>query len=504
MDDRFEIPEYFICPISLQIMKDPVTIVTGITYDRESIEHWLFKIHNTICPVTKQSLPRDSELTPNHTLRRLIQAWIATNGTDQIITSPKKPPLSKFYIINLIRDLWLPNSRLRALKELEKLAVENENNRKEMVESGVCKPILSIVVSCHKKGEIIGLEEALSILYLLRNSLIQSNMVIFENYQEIIDALMWVLESHDLPDKLCHDLHTRLQNSHTTSELSSEFQNGHLNKLRHFPFSQLQCLCTQQLSQSTICLRHAAGQLSSTSQNDPRIQVKEHSQSSTTCLSSLVHQNDEYLKMTIKNKAASALKIVIQKANSSGTIMEMQLKPEFFQRIVIFLREVTINNNSLLHILLETSLWGRNRRMMIESGMVFELIELELKLSQPRTEKKTTEVIFGILYHLCSSADGRAEFLNHAAGIALIARRILKVSPAADDRAILILSLICKYSGTIGVLQEMLRVGAVAKLCMVLQANCASYLKDRAREILRNHNYVWKDSPCVEIAALTN
>jgi hypothetical protein len=71
MDD-IEVPYYFICPISLQIMKDPVTAITGITYDRESIEHWLFISKNTTCPVTKQPLPRDSGLTPNHTLRRLI------------------------------------------------------------------------------------------------------------------------------------------------------------------------------------------------------------------------------------------------------------------------------------------------------------------------------------------------------------------------------------------------------------------------------------------------
>ncbi|GAY32906.1 hypothetical protein CUMW_004710 [Citrus unshiu] len=76
MDDHqdIEIPEYFICPISLQIMKDPVTAITGITYDRESIEHWLFQGNNNAeCPVTKQPLPKDSDLTPNHTLRRLVR-----------------------------------------------------------------------------------------------------------------------------------------------------------------------------------------------------------------------------------------------------------------------------------------------------------------------------------------------------------------------------------------------------------------------------------------------
>ncbi|KAK8707478.1 hypothetical protein V6N13_058538 [Hibiscus sabdariffa] len=87
MDDN-EIPQYFICPISLQIMKDPVTAVTGITYDRESIEKWLKTAKDITCPVTKQVLPSGSDLTPNHTLRRLIQAWCTANASEAIDKVP--------------------------------------------------------------------------------------------------------------------------------------------------------------------------------------------------------------------------------------------------------------------------------------------------------------------------------------------------------------------------------------------------------------------------------
>lgn len=432
-----EIPEFFICPISLQIMKDPVTAATGITYDRESIEQWLFKGHNTICPVTKQTLPRDySELTPNHTLRRLIQAWCAIH--EQISCSPRPPSphslISKFHnknnIINLIRDLWLPNnSQLKALKELQTALTlsGNEKTRKHVVESGVAKPILSIVVTCYRKRDITGghgLLEALSILYLIRSSLMQSSKLVLieddDEEEKIVEALIWVLSADHVHD-------------------------------------------------------------------------------------------DHSLLLTMKSNAASALKIVIQKANSRTL---ERLKPEFFGKIVSFLRELGKGKsntgdqgttiNAALHVLLDSSPWGRNRMMMVEAGTIFELIELEINNNNSPEKKKTTELILGVLFHLCSCADGRAQFLSHAAGLALIARRILKVSPAADDRAILILSLICKFSPTTGVLQEMLRVGAVAKLCMVIQANCAFYLKDRAREILRNHKNVWKNSSCVEIAALTS
>ncbi|GFP89901.1 E3 ubiquitin-protein ligase pub23 [Phtheirospermum japonicum] len=75
-------------------MKDPVTIVTGITYDRDSIEKWIFTQKNTTCPVTKQPLPDVAELvTPNVTLRRLIQSWCTLHAAHDIQRLPTpKPP----------------------------------------------------------------------------------------------------------------------------------------------------------------------------------------------------------------------------------------------------------------------------------------------------------------------------------------------------------------------------------------------------------------------------
>ncbi|CAK9181024.1 unnamed protein product [Ilex paraguariensis] len=400
--DNIEVPEYFICPISLQIMKDPVTAITGITYDRECIEHWLFEFEgeNMICPVTKQALPKDSDLTPNHTLLRLIQAWCITNasmGIDRIPTP--KPPLNKFHVLNLVKGLWVPKLQLKTLKKLEVLAMENERNMKYMVEAGVVKAMVTFIIACYKKKETTGLEEALSILHLLRS--VEKKIVQDENCQ-IIDALKWVLEC--------------------------DWDN----------------------------------------------------------------------KVTVKNHAVLLLKTITGKADSG--VLE-RLKVEFFERIIQVLREGISQQGikAALQVLLDACPWGRNRIMMVETGAVFQLIELEL--GSP--ENRTTELILGVLFHLCSCADGRAQLLSHAGGIAVITKRILNVSPAADDRAMMIISLICKFSGTSWVLQEMLRVGTITKLCMVLQVDCASYLKDKAREILRTHSNVWKNSPCVDAPVLT-
>jgi hypothetical protein len=171
--DEIEVPQYFICPISLQIMKDPVTAITGITYDRDSIEHWLFRNKNITCPVTKQPLPLDSDLTPNHTLRRLIQSWCTQNaslGIDRIPTP--KPPLTKTHVQKLLKELKDSRLQLKSLMQLELLAAENERNRKCLLESGVPKGMIMFIVDCYKKGKILeGVEEALGFISTLSLSL---------------------------------------------------------------------------------------------------------------------------------------------------------------------------------------------------------------------------------------------------------------------------------------------------------------------------------------------
>ncbi|KAI4317462.1 hypothetical protein L6164_025329 [Bauhinia variegata] len=71
-------PDDFRCPISLEIMTDPVTIETGHSYDRSSILKW-FRSGNPTCPKTGKRLS-SIELVPNLVLRRLIQQYCSENG----------------------------------------------------------------------------------------------------------------------------------------------------------------------------------------------------------------------------------------------------------------------------------------------------------------------------------------------------------------------------------------------------------------------------------------
>ncbi|PNY03127.1 clathrin heavy chain 1-like protein, partial [Trifolium pratense] len=58
------IPDDFLCPRSLELMKDPVIVSTGQTYERSCIQKWLDAGHRT-CPKTQQTLLHTA-LTPNY------------------------------------------------------------------------------------------------------------------------------------------------------------------------------------------------------------------------------------------------------------------------------------------------------------------------------------------------------------------------------------------------------------------------------------------------------
>ncbi|KAL2233712.1 UNVERIFIED_CONTAM: U-box domain-containing protein 45 [Sesamum indicum] len=81
-------PEELRCPISLQLMYDPVIIASGLTYERVCMERWFADGHNT-CPKTQQLLPHLS-LIPNYSVEGLVASWCEQNG----IPIPDGPPIS--------------------------------------------------------------------------------------------------------------------------------------------------------------------------------------------------------------------------------------------------------------------------------------------------------------------------------------------------------------------------------------------------------------------------
>ncbi|XP_006880863.1 PREDICTED: WD repeat, SAM and U-box domain-containing protein 1 isoform X2 [Elephantulus edwardii] len=70
------IPDEFICPITRELMKDPVIAADGYSYEKEAMESWIGKKKRT-SPMTNLVLP-SLVLTPNRTLKMAINRWLET------------------------------------------------------------------------------------------------------------------------------------------------------------------------------------------------------------------------------------------------------------------------------------------------------------------------------------------------------------------------------------------------------------------------------------------
>jgi hypothetical protein len=66
------VPHEFRCPISMELMKDPVVCEDGHSYDRESITSWLERSQTS--PMTRQPISR-AALRPNLALKSSIKRW---------------------------------------------------------------------------------------------------------------------------------------------------------------------------------------------------------------------------------------------------------------------------------------------------------------------------------------------------------------------------------------------------------------------------------------------
>eukprot|EP00250_Pteridium_aquilinum_P006091 c16074_g1_i2 orf=251-2725(+) len=76
-EGRMVIPADFRCPLSLELMSDPVIVASGQTYERAYIQQWLDQ-GNTTCPKSRQELNHFT-LISNFTVKALIANWCEHN-----------------------------------------------------------------------------------------------------------------------------------------------------------------------------------------------------------------------------------------------------------------------------------------------------------------------------------------------------------------------------------------------------------------------------------------
>ena len=76
--DTLDVPDDFICPLTLEIMRHPLMTREGKSFERQAILTWIQDNDNS-CPLTRQPLtPRG--LVRNRSLELRIENWCSSNN----------------------------------------------------------------------------------------------------------------------------------------------------------------------------------------------------------------------------------------------------------------------------------------------------------------------------------------------------------------------------------------------------------------------------------------
>lgn len=210
------IPDDFRCPISLDLMRDPVIVSSGHTYDRNSIAQWIDSGHH-VCPKSNQRLIHMA-LIPNYALKSLMQQWCHENNVnlneatkpfsysdlersnskrylseepvDHISVSKAASDAVKMTAEFLVGKLATgsPEIQRQAAYELRLLAKTGMDNRRIIAEAGA----IPFLVTLLKSGDPRIEENAVTALF---------NLAIFNNNKILIvaagaiDNITHILES---------------------------------------------------------------------------------------------------------------------------------------------------------------------------------------------------------------------------------------------------------------------------------------------------------------------
>ncbi|WOH03696.1 hypothetical protein DCAR_0623095 [Daucus carota subsp. sativus] len=180
-------PDEFLCPISREIMADPVIVSTGQTYERDNIQQWWDSNHQT-CPKSGQPLSHLT-LAPNHALKNLILQWCEKNKIElpkKVVakhrTSHEKvsaEPENK--MLTLVADLSSSQLEVqrKAVTKIRKLSKESPESRVLIARNGGIPPLVQLLSYPDSKIQ----ENAVTAL--LNLSIDESNKILISNEEPI-------------------------------------------------------------------------------------------------------------------------------------------------------------------------------------------------------------------------------------------------------------------------------------------------------------------------------
>lgn len=196
-------PPDFRCPISLELMGDPVVASSGQTYDRDSITRW-FGSGKSTCPKTGQVL-LNLELVPNKALKNLISRWCRENGIPmESSESGKAEPapavgankaalkaarMTASFLVKKLSASFSPEATKRVVQEIRQLAKSGSDNRAFIGEAGAAGLLVPLLLS---EDSALQLNAVTALLNL---SILEANKKRIMHAEGAVDALCHVMGS---------------------------------------------------------------------------------------------------------------------------------------------------------------------------------------------------------------------------------------------------------------------------------------------------------------------
>lgn len=195
------IPAEFRCPISLDLMRDPVVVSTGQTYDRASISPWIESGKNT-CPMTGQTLSH-TDLIPNRALKNLIAMWCReqripfeakelndkVNGVIQNKTALEATRMTVTFLLNKLMASESAEAANRVVHELRALAKSDSDSRACIAEAGGLPCLVKYLSSEYPNLQLN------AVTTILNLSILEANKIKIMETEGVLNGVIEVLRS---------------------------------------------------------------------------------------------------------------------------------------------------------------------------------------------------------------------------------------------------------------------------------------------------------------------
>ncbi|KAG7577767.1 U box domain [Arabidopsis thaliana x Arabidopsis arenosa] len=195
------VPSFFKCPISLDVMQSPVSLCTGVTYDRASIQRWLDGGNNT-CPATMQLL-KTKDFVPNLTLQRLIKIWSDSIGRYNTAGSPppsdrEVPTVEEVNV--LLKRLMSLEKNDEILSSIVRFVKDSDSNREFLSAKKEFVPMLVDIIRT-KKIELVLM--AIRILDTVKGDRERlSNLMLANDDGDCLTAILLAIQRGNLESKI--------------------------------------------------------------------------------------------------------------------------------------------------------------------------------------------------------------------------------------------------------------------------------------------------------------